>query len=102
LSLERQLQEVGAGWILIGLPALASLIPGKVSAASVQWATDGAGWRIGDALWARDTLSSQGLAAGISEALYCAAAVRASGDADPMVPSAKASKERSIFDLWNN
>ena len=81
LSLERQLQEVGAGWILIGLPALAELIPGKVSAASVQWATDGAGWRIGDAALARDTLSSQGLAAGISEALYCAAAVRASGDA---------------------
>ena len=76
VSLERQLLEGGAGWILEGLPAMADLIPGKFSVASVQWTSDGAGWRVGDAALARDTLSSQGLAAGISDALYHAAAVR--------------------------
>jgi len=80
LTLERQLLECGAGWILEGLPAMSDLIPGMFSAASVQWTSDGAGWRVGDAALARDTLSSQGLAAGISDALYCAAAVRSDDD----------------------
>jgi 2-polyprenyl-6-methoxyphenol hydroxylase-like FAD-dependent oxidoreductase len=81
LGLEQQLLEGGAGWILEGLPAMADLIPGKFSAASVQWTSYGTGWRVGDAALARDTLSSQGLAAGISDALYYAAAVRNDDDA---------------------
>ena len=80
LGLEQQLLACGAGWILEGLPAMADLIPGRFSAASVQWARDGIGWRIGDAALARDTLSSQGLASGISDALYCAAAVVSDDD----------------------
>ena len=80
LNLEQQLLECGAGWILEGLPAMADLVPGMFSAASVQWTSDGVGWRIGDAALTRDTLSSQGLAAGISDALYCAAAVQSDDD----------------------
>ena len=80
LKLEQQLFECGAGWILEELPEMADLIPGRFSAASVQWTSDGVGLRVGDAALARDTLSSQGLAAGISDALYCAAAVRSDDD----------------------
>jgi len=67
VSLERQLLEGGAGWILKDFPAMADLIPGKF-----RWprfsgpVTEPAGGR--DAALARDTLSSQGLAAGISDA----------------------------------
>jgi flavin-dependent dehydrogenase len=46
---------------------------GKISSASVQWTRGKVGLRIGDAALAKDTLSSQGLASGISEALYAAA-----------------------------
>jgi hypothetical protein len=81
LRLERQLFECGAGWILEGLPGMAELIPGSCSVASVQWTGEGVGCRVGDAALARDTLSSQGLAAGISDALHCAASVRSQGDA---------------------
>ena len=48
--------------------------------ASVQWTAGGDARRIGDAALARDALSSQGLAAGISEALYAAAVVDESGE----------------------
>lgn len=71
-ELERHLQEYEAGWLLEGLPRIADMIPGRVSPASVQWATGNNHRRIGDATLARDTLSSQGLACGISEALYAA------------------------------
>lgn len=52
---------------------MADMKPGRVSAASVQWTSGEVGRRVGDAALARDILSSQGLAAGISEALYAAA-----------------------------
>jgi 2-polyprenyl-6-methoxyphenol hydroxylase-like FAD-dependent oxidoreductase len=76
LDLERQLLERGVGWILEGLPAMTDLTPGKCSTASVQWTKGEVGWRVGDAALARDTVSSQGLATGISDALHCAAALR--------------------------
>jgi 2-polyprenyl-6-methoxyphenol hydroxylase-like FAD-dependent oxidoreductase len=71
--LEQHLSEYGAGWIVAGLPPIAEMTPGKSSPASVQWTGGGVVRRIGDAALARDTLSSQGLACGISEALYAAA-----------------------------
>jgi hypothetical protein len=79
LTLEQQLYKSGAGWILEGLPSIRAMIPGKTALASVQWTNEDVGVRIGDAALARDTLSSQGLAAGISEAFY-AAAIRNDGD----------------------
>jgi flavin-dependent dehydrogenase len=79
LRLEQQLYESGAGWILEGLPSMGEMIPGKTAPASVQWTNEDVGVRIGDAALARDTLSSQGLAAGISEAFY-AAAIKRDGD----------------------
>jgi hypothetical protein len=72
--LERRIHECGAGWILEGLPPIAELAPGRISAASVQWTMGEAATTIGDAALARDALSSQGLAAGMSEGLYVAAA----------------------------
>jgi hypothetical protein len=82
-DLERQIRECGAGWILDKLPEMTDLIPGKCSAASVQWTEGGVGWRVGDAALARDTLSSQGLAASMSDALHCSAVLR-SGKATPL------------------
>jgi len=79
-ELERRLLEAGTAWMLDGLPPLAQMTPGKSSVASIQWSTGGVGWRVGDAALARDSLSSQGLAAGISDALYYASAVRSGDD----------------------
>ena len=72
-TIEQHLHEYGAEWILEGLPPIADMTPGRISPASVQWTSGTVGIRVGDAALARDTLSSQGLAAGISEALYAAA-----------------------------
>jgi hypothetical protein len=73
-ALERRIHDGAAGWILEGLPPIAAMAPGRTSVASVQWTLDEAAATIGDASLARDALSSQGLAAGISEGLYVAAA----------------------------
>ena len=59
--------------MLEGLPSLCEMMPGKNSSASVQWTSGEVGLRVGEAALAKDTLSSQGLASGISEALYAAA-----------------------------
>ncbi|HEY9404975.1 MAG TPA: hypothetical protein VIQ24_20150 [Pyrinomonadaceae bacterium] len=79
-ALEVYLSEHGAGWILAGLMPLSDMTPGRIAPASVQWTEGGDARRIGDAALARDALSSQGLAAGISEALYAAAVVDESGE----------------------
>jgi hypothetical protein len=72
-DLAARLWEAEAGWMLDGLPDLRAMRPGRPQPATVQWAAAGPGVRIGDAALARDVLSSQGLATGISEALYAAA-----------------------------
>lgn len=79
--LERRIHECGAGWILEGVPPIATWAPGRTSVASVQWTLDEAATTIGDAALARDALSSQGLATGISDALYVAAAEGPQDDA---------------------
>jgi 2-polyprenyl-6-methoxyphenol hydroxylase-like FAD-dependent oxidoreductase len=65
---EHYLRGQNAGWMLEGISDLNERIAEKNAPASVQWTT-GAALRVGDAALARDTLSSQGLACGISEAL---------------------------------
>lgn len=62
-----------APWLLEGLPALAAMRPGAAGPAGLQSTEIGSGLRIGDAALARDALSSQGLAAGASEAMLAAA-----------------------------
>jgi flavin-dependent dehydrogenase len=76
-ALQERLRS-SAPWLLQGLPALADMNHGVTCAASTQWSENNSGLRIGDAALARDALSSQGIAAGTSEALLAAAA--ASGD----------------------
>ena len=71
--LEQRIEASSACWMLEGLPPIGAMTPGRTSTASVQWATGGDATTIGDAALARDVLSSNGLAAGISEALYAAA-----------------------------
>lgn len=65
-----ELRQLGLGWILGGLPSLETMTVGRSGIASVQW---GEGpdhpIRVGDAALARDALSSQGLANGLSDAL---------------------------------
>jgi hypothetical protein len=69
-SLTRELRELGLGWILAGLPESETMAAGRGGIASVQW-SQGPDHpvRIGDAALARDSLSSQGLANGLSDAL---------------------------------
>jgi 2-polyprenyl-6-methoxyphenol hydroxylase-like FAD-dependent oxidoreductase len=72
-KLERAIRRNGGDWILAGLPGLATLAPGPAYPVSVQWGQSMAVMAIGDAVLARDILSSQGLANGVSEAFYAAA-----------------------------
>src|SRR5206468_3131260 len=65
-------QTCGARWLLEGVSSLSRRVVEKIAPASVQWTLGGSGLRVGDASLARDTLSSQGLACGISEALAAA------------------------------
>lgn len=62
-------------WLCENLPALGSLIRGASGAASVQWSSPGQASLVGDAAIARDSLSSQGLAASLSDALYAVTAI---------------------------
>ena len=59
--------------MLEGVPRLGEARTGRAFPVSVQWATGSRCPAIGDALLARDILSSQGLAAGLSSALYALA-----------------------------
>jgi hypothetical protein len=69
-DLARQLRRLGLGWILAGLPSLATMSAGRGGIASVQWSEGGdPPIRVGDAALARDSLSSQGMANGLSDAL---------------------------------
>jgi hypothetical protein len=69
-AIETAVRLAGAGWLLQGLPALASLHAGRAFPVSVQWAEGSAGIAVGDAALARDVLSSQGIACGLSSARY--------------------------------
>jgi flavin-dependent dehydrogenase len=72
-QLTQYLRDLELGWILDGLPNISKMIPGKVAPSSVQWSNgDPATIRLGDSALARDPLSSQGIACGLSEALYMA------------------------------
>jgi hypothetical protein len=67
---EDELRRRGLGWMLDGLPPLGTMAPGRGGVASVQW-SEGADGPVcaGDAALARDPLSSQGIANGLSDAL---------------------------------
>ena len=66
-----ELRRLGLGWILSGLPSLETMPAGRSGIASVQW-SEGTHHpiRVGDAALARDSLSSQGIANGLSDALH--------------------------------
>ena len=67
---EDELGRRGLGWMLDGLPPLGTMASGRGGAASVQWSEGANGTiRAGDAALARDPLSSQGIANGLSDAL---------------------------------
>jgi 2-polyprenyl-6-methoxyphenol hydroxylase-like FAD-dependent oxidoreductase len=72
-ALERTIESAGARWLLEGFPPLETASSGRAYAASLQWSEDSPCAAIGDAALARDILSSQGLATGISDALYAVA-----------------------------
>jgi 2-polyprenyl-6-methoxyphenol hydroxylase-like FAD-dependent oxidoreductase len=78
-TLERLLRNEAAEWLLEGMPPVSSMVRGASGTSSVQWARGGRSALVGDAALSRDSLSSQGLAASISDALYAIAAA-ASGD----------------------
>jgi 2-polyprenyl-6-methoxyphenol hydroxylase-like FAD-dependent oxidoreductase len=72
-----------AAWLRDGMPSFASMKRGASGVTSVQWAVPGHAALAGDAAIARDPLSSQGLAASLSDALYAIAAI-SSGKLDSL------------------
>jgi 2-polyprenyl-6-methoxyphenol hydroxylase-like FAD-dependent oxidoreductase len=72
-KLQQAIEQNGGSWILEGLPGLADLASTSARPVSVQWANNPAVTAIGDAALARDILSSQGVATGVSEAVYAGA-----------------------------
>lgn len=73
-AIETALIRAGAKWLLEGLPPLESLHCGRAFPVSAQWAEGSAAIAVGDAALARDVLSSQGMATGLSSACYGVAA----------------------------
>jgi len=70
---EDYLRIHGAGWLLTGLPALASMRRGRGGVCSIQWSEgDQSPVRVGDASLARDSLASQGISVGGADALQLA------------------------------
>jgi TIR domain-containing protein len=65
----------GATFLCEDMPALASMKQGATSISSVQWSIAGHAVLAGDAAIARDALSSQGLAASLSDSLSAVAAI---------------------------
>jgi flavin-dependent dehydrogenase len=82
-ALDRLLRQADAKWLCEDMPPLESMNRGASGMTSVQWAVPGRAALIGDASIARDPLSSQGLAASLSDALYAVAAIT-TGDADSL------------------
>jgi 2-polyprenyl-6-methoxyphenol hydroxylase-like FAD-dependent oxidoreductase len=82
-ALDRLLRQANAKWLCEDMPPLESMNRGASGVTSVQWAVPGRAALIGDASIARDPLSSQGLAASLSDALYAVAAIT-TGDADSL------------------
>ncbi len=72
-AIEAAICVAGAGWLLEGLPSLETLHSGRAFPVSVQWAEGSSAIAVGDAALARDVLSSQGMAGGLSSACYGAA-----------------------------
>jgi flavin-dependent dehydrogenase len=72
-AIEAALVGAGVAWLLEGLRSLASLHCGRAFPVSVQWAEASSAIAVGDAALARDVLSSQGIAAGLSSACYAVA-----------------------------
>ena len=70
-----------AAWLSDGMPSFSTMRRGASGVTSVQWAIPEHAVLAGDAAIARDPLSSQGLAASLSDALYAIAAI-ASGNLD--------------------
>ena len=90
-ALDRLLRQANAKWLCENMPPLESMNRGASGVTSVQWAVPGRAALIGDAWIARDPLSSQGLAASLSDALYAVAAITA-GDADVRAPGREPSR----------
>jgi len=82
-GLTELLHGEAARWLCADMPPLHAMSRGAAGVTSVQWALPGHALLIGDALIARDPLSSQGLAASLSDALYAVAAIL-SDDADSL------------------
>lgn len=68
------LEQVSADWLDLPTLPIENWQTAKAGAAGIQWAEPQHGYLLlGDAAYSRDTLASQGLALGISDALYAAA-----------------------------
>jgi flavin-dependent dehydrogenase len=74
-GLARFMRHEAFKWLCQDMPPLRSMLRGAAAVTSVQWTVPGGAAPVGDAAIARDPLSSQGLAASLSDALYAVAAI---------------------------
>jgi 2-polyprenyl-6-methoxyphenol hydroxylase-like FAD-dependent oxidoreductase len=74
-ALDRVLRAGTTAWLAEDMPPLSAMLPGASGASTVQWSTPGRAALVGDAAIARDALSSQGLAAAMSDAHHAVTAV---------------------------
>lgn len=75
LNADPALALQSASFLFDDMPEFALMKRGATGIASVQWSIPGSAALAGDAMIARDALSSQGLAASLSDALYAVAAI---------------------------
>ncbi len=79
-TLDHTLREGKASWLAEEMPPLSAMLPGASGASSLQWSKPGRAASVGDAAIARDALSSQGLAAAMSDAHHAVTAMRTGDD----------------------
>ena len=75
LNADAALTLQSASFLSDDMPKYALMKRGAAGVTSVQWSIPGSAALAGDAMIARDALSSQGLAASLSDALYAVAAI---------------------------
>jgi 2-polyprenyl-6-methoxyphenol hydroxylase-like FAD-dependent oxidoreductase len=75
LNADPTLTLQSASFLSDDMPKFALMKRGAAGVTSVQWSIPGSAALAGDAMIARDALSSQGLAASLSDALYAVAAI---------------------------
>lgn len=90
------IRRAGAGWILAGLADAEALSGGRGGACSTQWAQSNGTRLVGDAAFAPDILSAQGLSLGLADAARLGDPTPQGEDPPARLAAHRASLQRAV------